>query len=771
MAFNDLLTGEGVGAAWLLEVVNAAGTVLYRWATGSVVYGGNAFEGRICDLGTLERSFSTDNLPGASSLELVLDNTDSGVDFMVDRSTTATVVFQYRFRLYLALWDATVNYDGHPTLTRRQMGEYMPLNFPRRGWNNKLSVSLVDNTLGPVSDLAVAPSLNDWGLAQASSAFTVCPVGFDFGPTKLGNWDAPLPLAFGSNAVKPIIPCVDWWGTDVAHYGSAHSPPAKALYTTPLVLCVTTAPLTQNIVSLTMGLSERAQKVLKTKRLILPQTGSTYTTPGGWNNVVTLWQPYQSFGISKSGKTWYVLFILLNRDYVNSWTRNYLNTGTIQSAPDRASIVEETRLTSAFTDFEVNGYPLSAQTVDYRVQQHPVDVVRDLISFYSQSSASDIDTTSFQRAKNANYNVDCSGMVSSVKADKAIGVGERLSPFNANLLRKTLGEICSSADMDLFVGWDGKYRLSVQTNGFAEQTDTLPALPEERASSVEETIPSQGERWAPFNRVYVDLGDGKDQLGPYDNTVTLASWGRPLTRIISAKWVSVYAQGKNLSPWNTRLLESAVRPVLRVEGGLDLLQFELGDFLTFSWTRGYGPGGTPYSNAIFKVDGCSVNTASNRCVLTLVWQDDLRDTSWLPFLLDSESIITKATGSGGRTASVTDGNVHITFSTGDVVADGVVVGDFVILQDSSLAETNFTRFRALRISAINGPKDVSTDDADLDFDAPGGTTMTEWTIRAGYLGYPNSGGNYPSGSAMYGKIASDIGVYDGFVPANKLLNG
>jgi SAM-dependent methyltransferase len=178
VAFNDLLTGEGVGAAWLLEVVNASGTVLYRWATGSVIYGGNAYEGRICDLGTLERSFSTDNLPGASSLELVLDNTDSGVDFMVNRTTTATVVFQYRFRLYLALWDATAAYSDHPTLTRRQMGEYVPLNFPRRSTNGKLTVSLVDNTLGPVADLGCGPGHVTRFLADQG----VVAVGLDLSP-------------------------------------------------------------------------------------------------------------------------------------------------------------------------------------------------------------------------------------------------------------------------------------------------------------------------------------------------------------------------------------------------------------------------------------------------------------------------------------------------------------------------------------------------------------------------------------------------------------
>lgn len=763
MGFTEQIAGEALGLCWLVEVVNAAGTVQYRWGSGSVTHGGYPWEGRIVDMGSIERRFSDDNLPAASTFELTLDNTDAGADWLVDRATVASAVFQYRFRVYCATWDFTVRYHDYPTLTAQQLGEYVCLDFPRRGSNGQVSVQLADDTFGRIADLAVAPTLNEWSAMYptAPASFETCPFAQYYAPIKLGNWDAPLPLAFGTNGVVPIVPNVSWGGA---------TPPSASKYdTTPLVVCVTTASLTQTVVAFSIGLTERAQRVLHTKRLYLPQTGNVNQAPGGSPVVQTLWQPVQSLGISKGGKTWYVLFILLDRVYCNYWIRNYL--GPAVTDPARAALYDEISITQETSDFLVNGFPLSAQTVNFRTQQHPVDVITDLISFYSSASASDIDTTSFNRAKSAIYNYDASGLISPVKASKSTGIGDRISPWNANLLRKTLSELCASADLELFQGRDGKYRLEVLTNGFTEQTDSLVALPEESVESVSERIPSAGERWSPYNRVFVDVGGDQDQLGPYDNATAISTWGRVLTRIIKGTWVSQAALARNASPWNTRLLEASIRPVLELAGGPEFLQFELGQYITFSWTRGYGPGGTPYDGSIFKVDGISVHPGSGRCKLTLVWQNDLRDVSKLPFLLDSESLLIKSTGSGGRTASVTDGNVHITFSTGDVVADGVVVGDFVVLEDSSLAETNFTRFRALRISAINGPKDVSTDDADLDFDAPGGTTMTEWTIRAGYLGYPNSGGNYPNGSAMYGKVASDSGTYDGAVAANKLLNG
>jgi hypothetical protein len=760
--FNELLASQSPGVCWLLEVVDSTGTVLHRYGSHSASYGGNLFDGLIVRLGTIEKSFSNEALPAATTLELVLDNTSNACDWAVDRATVASVVFSSRFILYAGLYDATTPTASQPTLVVRKCGEYACLDFPRRNSAGEVSLPLVDDCMGRLANLAQAPTLNEWAAAGTSTTSN-CPVHPSFNFKKLGNWDVPIQLAFGE-APLALSPCLSgyWAGTGIASPTSMCFP-----------ICATSqigSPSAGDVVNyIYLDIPIGLQGLLGgATKLFVPSTGSLY------GSSLTIWTLNRSATITKNGRSWQIIWLqFFTNDFGNFMLSKF---DFLQNVPiiggnliDSLSAPESQFGLEAKPALHIAGYPWSARTIDFRPRQHPVDIVRDLISYYSEASSSDIDTTSFAKVRDFNYGLSASGVVQAAKSEKGQRVGNPIDNWNQNILQKTLGEICASSDMELFQLWGGTFGLSLAANGFEEQTTTWPSLDEERIVSVEEVIPSVGERWAPYNRIFLDTGEG-DPLGPFDNATGLTDFGnRVLPRVLKSRW-TLPLNTANYNPWTDRLVESTVRPVLKVRTHLDGLRFDLGDYLTTSWSRGGSAG--PYTAAVFKVDAISFEPSSHQCVLTLVWQDDLYDEQ--PFLLDSESLLIKSTGSGGRLATVTDSSDIVSFSTGDIQAEGVLAGDFLVLTDSTLAGNNFTRYRALRILSVDGPKQVHVIDVDLDFDAPGGVDVSSWTIRTGFVNYPTSSSdptNYPNDGDMYGKVANSGGVYTGSVPGNKLLNG
>lgn len=776
MAFNDLLASQAPGMCWLLDVVNGAGTVLYRYGSGSVVTGGNRYDGRLLEVGAIVRGFANNGMPAPGTVDLVLDNADNGVDWLVDRATVASAVFSCRFRLYLGLWDASASYAAHPTLTTRQCGEYVCLDFPQRDSDGRVRLTLADDSMGRLADLAQAPTLNDWSNDIGTSP-TNNPVGSFLVPQKLGNWDAPIQLAFGSKGIKLQNAVLERYGL----FSSTPWNNWQLIYP----ICVTTetgTPTLGDVVTrvyldiVDLGVDFGMVPALRgRKALLIPSTG-----PNGPEGS-TIWSLHRSHTLFKSGKNWQVLWLKFNTYVFEQWlwkeVRPNAVLGAISGSDDPVMQGVYRLLLGALQDrLVIEGYPWSARTVDFRAQQHPVDIVRDLISYYSLASASDIDSTSFARAKDAQINLNAGGVVQSTKSVVGgVGVGEaRVPEWNGGHLRTVLGEICASSDMELFSTWLGKFALSVDSNDFAAQTDTLPELDEERILSVTEVIPSQGQRHAPYNRLWVDMPEG-EPLGPFDNEAAITAWGnRILARRIKASWTVPTVLG-SFNPWTSRLVESSVRSTFRVATGLDGLRFELGDLLTFSWTRGGTSG--PYAGAIARVDAIDFDYASGRTVLTLLWKGDLRDEQ--PFLLDDEDLLEVAsnTSPGTRTATVQDGDDEVVFSSGDFSVDGVLPGDFLVLLDATLGATDFRRFRALKVLqrlASDRLQVADSDGSGYDFGAASPVAVTNWVIRRGFETYPDSATdptNYPSDGDMYGKVSDDAGEYTGSVPANQLQNG
>jgi len=148
---------------WGLEVCTAGddfATVQYRWATMAGDVGANHFQERIVSMGNIQRGLGNDHLPVASTVELVIDNTDFAADFLVNRATVETSVFKARFRLLCGVDDGTTN-TYQANLVTQQVGVFVCLDFPERNAAS-IRLSLTDDALGKLSDLLTSPTLADW---------------------------------------------------------------------------------------------------------------------------------------------------------------------------------------------------------------------------------------------------------------------------------------------------------------------------------------------------------------------------------------------------------------------------------------------------------------------------------------------------------------------------------------------------------------------------------------------------------------------------------
>jgi hypothetical protein len=781
VAFADLLQLEGaVGYCWLVDVsFDDFATVTYRWSTSSYTDGsGNHYDGRIRTIGNINRSFGMDGFPATASTEMEIDNADFAVDWLVEDDTWTTYVPSARFRLFLALWDpAGVAVDApNPTLTTQQMGEFVCMDFPRHD-NATVKVSLADDSLGRIADLALAPSVNDW-LDDADTNATNCPlVGSN--PQQVGNWDAPIQLAFGNAQVRcnPVVG------------GYRSRPNGGGVF--PIIVCATTD--TDAGGDVPIGLVAQFKEVLTSGAL----AGSTLGIPATfWDDEAgatkTIWTQQRTDPISKDGKTWRIIWLEFNAENYVTWAKFAIPAMEGSALQDIMSIPQLVDTTLANTTgwqalggasfpayawlaiecFWFSGYPLSARTSEAWYQTGP-DVVRDLISYYSQgASSSDIDTTSFDTVKAALGNYFVGGTISSEAGLSAarggIGTLERSSrSYGMNKLRQVLAEILGSIDADLSISWLGKYQLTALTNSFAEMTATLIDIPETRIADVERRTPSLGERYSPYNRLFVVAPNG-ETLGPFDHPTELAAWGRIFPRTVTAKWVvTSNMEGYWSYVWQRRLVEAKHRSLLKFAADIAALQLDLASYFTINWTRWQG-GSTPYAAACFRVEGISLDPMSLNLEVEAVWMKDL--LSEQPYLLDDETLVTVLSGSGGRTLAVTNGDQTMTFSSGNLVSDGVVAGDILLVHDAAAAPDDFSNDRATRITSVTDASHMEVAASDWT-SRPG---IVDWKILHGARTYPTAvtdAANYPSGGLMYGKTSTDADLFSDSTTANHLKGG
>lgn len=779
MAFADLLAQDGVGVVWMLDVsTDNFATVSYRYATGSFVDGGgNRYEGRIKELGRYARGVGVDGFPSAGTIDLVLDNTDFAADWLVDRSTFLTTVLKARFRLRLGLYDPGASYAAHPTVTTQIMGEFVCLDWPSRD-REAVRVSLADDTLGRIADLAVAPSVDDW-IADAGSSTSNC-IFKDTGViAKTVNGGAPVQLAFGKASLRLERP----------HEGVSKMGGTDFFGCILVSVTTDTGASGDNVSSLVAeyrkdiyGFTDLAGQTLE-----IP---STYTNQSGTS---TIWSVERSQSLSKDGKTWRIQWVKLNITKYRAWFDDtFVNThgggatptgGVTPSvslypafSPGKGGpgFSQPAENWAAFVAFHLRGYPLSARTAQIS-EQEGTDVIADLISYYSSgASASDIHTASFNAVKFSSL-AYVSGVVQPSSIARQAGHGLLAanptgSGFGVNKLREVIAEICASIDADFFVDWTGKFRLTSLKATFDEYTATPTTIDETRMANVEERTPSVGERWAPYNRLYVVQPNG-ETIGPFDHPTTAnpsGGWGKIFTRTISGKW-RVDSDGASLQAfaWHQRNVESVHRPILSFTTDISALTLEIGDLFQVTWTRLQG-GSTPYAAAIFRVESFAVDIRTMSVRVEAVWMADIQSDK--PYLLDDELLIVRAAGSGGRTTQVNGTLQTVTFSSGSLIADGVAAGDIFRTYYNPTDASDFTIARASRVVSVDSATQLT-----VVYTWPSTVSgISGWKILRGATTYHTSSSdpaNYPSGGAMYGKACNASDQFSDSSAANKLKGG
>lgn len=750
--FAELAAWPGVGVNYLLDIsTDRFATVSYRYSLTSQSVSGNMYEGRIVDMGKLQRGFGVDGLYAAGTVSLRLDNADGSLDWLTAATTVESSVLRARFRLTLVLFDPSAPSD----YATKELGVFTCLDYPRRD-DVTVSLSLADDALGDAAELAAAPTYEEWAVESGQTL-----TEYVVDPTR------PVQLVFGGGGALgyPIVRPYRSLGAGT---------------TRPMVLYATTQPDAAGSVPPDFWVSSiRFASGID----ISPNPGNTSGT--------FLFEVQTAGPITKDGRDWYVHWVQLN---ISEWwnhpplaaellklnltrpSTQGLGVATVTnsgSTPD--DILDALGPARAYSwpgssrSYEPVNTTSSYDGIGFGVTGS--DVVYDLLTHYcampTTETSARIVTATFDAVRDAWPGARVQGVIADGDAS-ATANGEEKAILQSGRLRGVLRDICRATQMDLYAGWDGKLRLAGATATYdatvAGNAGTLQRIEETRCleGSVKVAIPSPGERWAPYNRLYFTDTEGRT-YGPYDNGPNVTSWGRAIAKTIDLRWSELWYVGLNYglsfatgqSGWakasGQMPLESKVRPVVTFEYPLEALLLDLGDYFVMSVTRG---GNTSFSDsyvdAIWRVESMALQPLTGYVTVTAVLSSDLLTET--AYLLDDETLNVLAdSGTYAGDPQVTDSSDVVTFTGGDLTVAGVDRGDILILEDATQAATVFTRFRGLRINEVTGGTTLVLDAGEsLDFSSAGGTTVTTWRIVRGKTRLPASGTNYSDGSYMYG---------------------
>lgn len=809
MAFTDLapMTGRALWVGLDVSFDNFA-TVSYRWATQAAKANTFQYSRKIVAMGNLKRGLESNNFPAASTVSLAIDNTDFAADWLVNRTTVATQVLKARFKLHVGL-TSDVDQGSQPELLTKVVGVFVCMDYPRRN-EKAIQLNLGDDIVGLLSEVLIAPTFMDW-FYDAGTTTTNAPFGpsffsgEEFEPVPLVDLNIPSAIQFGYNDfVCPPTCYMEGYRTPLDFDVAGGFGAGRRASTYPIVVLAT-----RNLDAFTSdnvrSISGRFRKdvvsfdttgelnVLAGKTIYIPET---YVVAG---DELRIWKAYKTQTISKNGYDWKLLWIAFDVIEYQSWFVGAFASnvnGKVVNAPIPAnpkfkqkyesdpSLVGEVPFFTAFENFLVRGSPGSGVYAGASGSNpgSAVLILKDMAEYYSELGVGSTSATHFTRAALTQTNdlfrgdivATGQGLDASVAASDLPG---RTSPYSANALRKAIIELSGSADLDVFITYDGKVALVAQGADFETSTTTFPTFSETRIGNVEDRIPSAGERWSPYNRVLIQTKEGI--LGPYDSQDGMDEWGKVLTKMLQAKWWAKpnLLWGGDLTNsmvWQMRKVEAKVRPIISFTTDMSFVVFELGDYFLMAWSR--GGSNTAHALTCWRLESITIVPSTGMCEVTAVWMEDLRTD--YPYLLDNEALVVRATH-GAETLTVTDTSSTITRSAGSFITDGVAPGDIILIRDTSEDFWTFFRNRQLRVQSVTDALNLVITEVAPDFGTAGAHVIAtgNWTMYRGATTYPSAitdAANYPSGGLMYGKVSkivSGSGAFSDTSAANKLLDG
>jgi len=799
MAWADDVVRDGIGRVLRVDVsTDGFSTVVYRYGSqaGQLNPGfADWYEDRILSAPTLRRALSQNRIATSGGCTLELSNPDGGVDWLTGHDDADTIA-KARFRLYLVLFDPATP----STVTARLLGEFFISGWPRQT-SETVTVQLGDAMLAPLSTGVPLPTINDWA-AVGTPATNPLREGAGSGVVSYSYPAAivptqPIQLAFGEDWVEALPPLLPYRNTTYSGYII-------------LPLYVTTssaAAASTDVTALRVYAVGDGENVM----VDIPSTYSRTDIDGTWISNVTTWTVEKSPAITKAGKTFYVVYLKVKthlgyprqlretRVFASSpspdqvaasiaYDRRFLGVPgyspeVVEWVQDNTSLPADVYKASGFYEggyaagasrvlkWYVKGGNLSARTTT-GARQHAVDVVRDLVEHYSATGLT-VNTTTAGRVKAGTPVARVAGRVCP---------WEKFRPDEPALsVRQIITAIAQSSDIDIFMDWDGKVSFASDVWDYttATQAGSLITLPESRLAQLEQWIPEEGERGAPFNRVLFSGGRANPAEqrdvpfeGPFDLDFTgLSAHVQLASRLMELELRQDWKPDALTrdDPVGNRAIDGRARSRIRCVAPIEALRIDLGDYVLLDWTSNRS---WPYASpAVVQVDSIVYAMGDDTVELHGTWRGDTTAARY-GYLLDDESLVERTkNASGTGELDLDNGYFNITSGTTDFTAMGVLSGDVLVVRDSSEGVTGFVRNAAFLIQAVTSSTSLELTAASGIFT---GIINADWYIVRGAVNYPTAALypiTYPDGGEMYGKVTNSSGDYSDTTDGNRLING
>lgn len=805
MTFATDAVAEGRGVAFYLDLsVDAFATTSYRWAThAGQLDGTNHYEARIVAVGAITRGLGVGRQVTSSTSDVVLDNTDGLLDWLLARAQQNTRG-KLRMRLTLVIYDAAAGFTAG-FYSSKQLGEWVLADWPRRN-ESTIRLSLSDDVMGTLSSTLLLPSLANWATkwnTDNSPEKLVPPRGLDMSRI--------IPLVFGHGWVESVAPAFAVQIASGRYRGVIPFRCGGNVPTTSLVeFVMQTRPgepmavADRSLIPSGWSFSYGADLAL------LNSTAVHDEDSDGDLEALTRWE-LQNTTVTLNTLTFNVTCVVIypttlffdlvsvpgvradQAGLVTSIDDLYdlYGSGTIgpnangwvgagQLPESTPPTVPAGGLAAAFNELGLHGLLARRKFYARFPSQSGTSAAEALLTDYLKPTRT-VDATSYAAVDLVRRDAYVFGSVEGSPNSGPLAVYGR----SGSEARAVLSGICGSCDFDIFQRWDGAFGFAADTfAALGGVTSGLIAFSETEIDRVEDWIPNANERGAAGN-MHMATGSAPDALLPPSRAT------EPTVSVVSSigVWPPGYSNatpGESVDPafrsvlvtydarWRqragtqgTRELRTRAVSRVRFTTGLKGLLLELGDYFTLTWTRGTV---SVYAGDVFQCESLRFDPSTCTVLVEGLWRSDSGEPQ--PYILDKQSFAVRL--SPGGNLSVTDGDGTVTFASGGLTAAGVAAGDILVLTDSSQAALIFTRYRALRILSVTSDSVLEVETGDLDFDAAAPTAVASWEIRRGATTYPSlSGANYPNGGGLYGKVADTPfdGTYSDASEAHRLVGG